>query len=142
MITRYAPTQRFRNLDRFSQMMEDLFESAPIANVPWAPVVDVKENEKELTFVVELPGLAREDVDVEVVGDMLTISGRRELEAEERREEFVRVERSYGAFQRSFMLDVPVNPDEAKAQFENGVLTVSVPKVEAVAPRKVAIHNA
>ncbi len=141
MITRYAPTERFRNLDRFSQMMDELFGGGDALSTPWTPVVDVKESATQLTFVVELPGLAKEDVDVEVLGDMLTISGRRELKAEERREEFVRIERSYGSFKRSFRFDIPVQPEDAVARFEGGVLTVVVPKVKAVAPRKVAIDK-
>jgi len=142
LITRYAPMERFRNLDRFSQMMDDLFGHADGLQAPWAPVVDVKENEKELTFMVELPGLVEKDIDVEVLGDLLTISGKRELKAEERREDYVRIERSYGTFKRSFSLDVPVKPEDAVARFESGVLTVIVPKVKAIAPRKVTIRKA
>jgi HSP20 family protein len=125
-------------------MMEEFFEENDknLMRVAWMPTVDVKETDKELTFVAELPGLKEEDITVEMVGDMLTIRGEREFSQEEKKDEYVRIERSYGSFQRSFSVDVPVKGDEICAEYKNGLLIVVLPKAEAIVPRKIAINKA
>jgi HSP20 family protein len=100
--------------------------------VRWAnqPTVDIKETEKEIMFFVDLPGVDEKDVDVEFMGDCLTISAKREFNEEEKRDDYVRLERSFGSFQRSFTLNFPVKPGDVKAEYEKGVLRVVVPKAE------------
>lgn len=139
MITRW-PGERLRSFDRFNQVMEDMLGGSDLRSA-WAPNVDVKETPKALTFIVELPGMDEKDVNVELLGNILTIRGSREFNQEEKKDDYVRVERSFGTFQRSFTLDVPVKEDEIHAGFKKGLLTVTVPKVENRLARKIAVNN-
>ena len=139
MITRW-PGERLRSFDRFSKMMDEMFNSEEYRGV-WAPVVDIRETPKELTFVAELPGMLEKDVEVELTGDILTIRGTREFSNEEKKDDYVRIERNYGSFQRSFTLDVPVKQEEILASFKNGLLTVTVPKAENRMARKIEVKG-
>lgn len=139
MITRW-PGERPRAFDRFNRMMEEVFSTDEF-RMGWSPVVDVKETPKELTFVAELPGLMEKDVTIELVGNVLTINGVREFDHEEKKDDYVRIERSYGAFQRSFTLDIPVRHEEIHATFKNGLLTVTVPKLENRPTKKIEINK-
>jgi HSP20 family protein len=138
MITNLAPIDRFRSFENFNKMMEDMFSGFTAG---WTPTVDVKETDKEMTFVCELPGMNEKDVDVELRENLLTIRGKREFSKEERREDYVRRERSYGTFQRSFSLDTSVQADQIKAVFKDGLLTVTIPKVEMPLPQKVEVQR-
>lgn len=142
MITRFAP-ERVRTFDRFNRMMEEMLGNTNGLTIsqPWSPVVDIKENEKEITFLFELPGMTESDIDVEIVSGILTVSGKREMNTEERKEDYVRIERSYGTFQRSFSLE-GVKDTEVDATFKDGVLTVHVPKVSTPSPLKVPVKSA
>jgi HSP20 family protein len=120
-------TEKPRAFDRFNKMMEEVFRGEIGV---WTPLVDVKVTPKELIFVAELPGMEQKDVDVELNGDVLTIRGRRDFKEEETKDDYVRIERGYGKFQRSFMLDTPVKSEAIKAVFKDGLLKVSVPKAD------------
>lgn len=137
MITRLP--ERVLSFDRFNKMMEDVFSGAPSV---WTPLVDVKETLKEIVLVAELPGLLEKDVEIEMVGDILTITGHREFNNEEKRDDYVRIERGYGSFKRSFTIDVPIKPDLIKATFKDGLLTVTLPKAEARPTKKIPIIGA
>jgi len=142
MITRYRPTDnRFRTFDRLSRMMDEFFGDETEVRSGWMPSVDVKETDQALTFFIEVPGIRQEDIEVELVGDVLTIRGKREFAQEEQRESFVRIERSYGSFQRSFTIGVPVKADEIDAGYRDGVLTVTVPKADEVKPRRIEVKT-
>lgn len=142
MITRYRPIDnRFRTFDRLSRLMDEFFGDETEVRSGWMPSVDVKETDQALTFYVEVPGMRQEDIEVELVGDVLTIRGKREFAEEEQRDNFVRVERSYGSFQRSFTIGVPVKADEIDASYRDGVLTVTVPKADEVKPRRIAVKT-
>lgn len=151
-IVRFDP---FREMDRLQSEMNRLFEGfngnvpaetrgafATAPNRPWSPSVDIAENDSEIALRVELPGLKQEDIDIELSGDTLTIRGERKFENEERRESFVRVERSYGRFQRSFTLGVPVDSARVTAIYRDGILDVHLPKSEEMKPRKVQVTQA
>ena len=107
----------------------------------WCPVVDVAESEEALVLQAELPGITPEQVDVSVESGVLTISGEKKHEREEGEEgsEYHLLERRYGRFERSFSLPRTVDPEKVDATFSNGVLTVTLPKVEAAKPRKIAV---
>lgn len=141
MITRYTPFARFRELDRFGKMMDEMF-GGPSDEVrgTWMPAVDIKETADSLKFVAELPGMEEEKIDIELVGDVLTLRGEREFSKDENRDDYVRLERSYGVFQRSFTIDIPVDREKVEASYEHGVLTVTVPKAPGVVGRKVPIN--
>ena len=81
----------------------------------WAPDVDIKETEKEIIVKADLPGMKKEDIEVSLDNDLLVIKGERKFEKEEKEKDYVRVERSYGSFYRSFNVGVPVKEDEIKA---------------------------
>lgn len=149
-IVRFDP---FRELDRLQSEMNRLFEGytgAPERSNGgqlvqggriWSPSVDVAETQNEIVLRAELPGMKQEDIDIELTGDTLTIRGERKFENEERKESFVRVERSYGRFQRSFTLGIPVQHDQVKASYRDGILEVHLPKSEETKPRKVAVTS-
>ena len=105
----------------------------------WMPVVDILEADGHVEIRAEMPGLSEQDVQVSVTDDVLTLRGEKTQESEAEDKKYHRVERSYGRFQRSFTLPANLNAGDIKAKFTNGVLTVSIPKVEEVQPKEVQI---
>jgi len=103
-------------------------ESGQGGEVALTPHVDVSETADEVRICAELPGVKEEDIDVTLNDDVLTIRGDKKFERKDDKENYHFMERSYGSFQRSMRLPYSVNPDEVRADFENGVLTVSIPK--------------
>lgn len=100
----------------------------------WAdlsPRVDVAETEKEIKVTAELPGMDEKDIEVKLTGDVLTLKGEKRAESEEKGKSFHRVERSYGAFERAFVLPAEVDPAKVEASFKKGVLTVTLAKTPA-----------
>lgn len=109
----------------------------------WAPVVDVQETADDITVHAELPGINPEDVNVTVQNGVLSITGEKREEREEGKAStsFHMLERRYGRFERSFALPRSVEADKVKAQFQNGVLTVRLPKSEEAKPRRIQIEG-
>jgi HSP20 family protein len=105
----------------------------------WIPAMDLVETESDLVLRADLPGLGEDDVNIELDDNVLTLSGERKAEHEERKEGYYRVERASGSFRRSLTLPEGVDPDAVRASFANGVLEVRVPKPEQRKPRRVAI---
>jgi HSP20 family protein len=105
----------------------------------WIPAMDVVETEDHFVLRADLPGLAENDVKIEVEDNVLTIAGERKSEHEQRSEGYYRVERAFGSFSRSLTLPEGVNADAVQASFGNGVLEVRIPKPEQHKPRKVQI---
>lgn len=105
----------------------------------WIPPVDVREHDDALEFTAELPGLAKDDLDITVEDRVLTLSGERKFESGEDKNGFHRIERSYGSFTRSFTLPHEVEQDKVTAVFKDGLLTVRIPKTEQAKPRKIEI---
>src|SRR5207248_6389664 len=105
----------------------------------WIPPMDLVETEDDFVLRADLPGLNEEDVNIELEDNVLTVSGERKAEHEERKEGYYRVERSSGTFSRSLTLPEGVNPDAVKPSFDRGVLEVRVSKSEVRKSRKVAI---
>lgn len=106
----------------------------------WAPPMDLVEGDEHYVLRADLPGLSEQDVTIELEGDVLRIAGERKAEHTDRRDGFVRVERAFGAFQRSVALPEGVDADGITASFDRGVLEVRVPKPEQRRPRRVAIQ--
>ena len=107
--------------------------------VSWRPAVDVQESDEALTLTAELPGLKKEDVNITLESRVLTLSGERRFENEDQRNNYHRIERAYGRFSRSFTLPSNVDGSGIKAQFDNGVLRITLPKAEEARPRKIDI---
>lgn len=139
MLTRYTPFERLSGFDRFPKMMEDMWGFSGTEKTAWYPAVDVLETDNELKFVVDLPGLTEKDVSVEIQDDRLTLKGERRFIKDEKKDNYIACERSYGSFMRQFRLDAPVNPNQIKAHFDHGVLNVTVPKIEVTAAKKIPI---
>jgi HSP20 family protein len=105
----------------------------------WLPAVDVWETESELVLSFDLPGMAEDDIAVELEDNVLTVSGSRERTSEHSSDRFYRFERRYGTFSRSVTLPAGVQEDAIKAAYENGVLEVRIPKPEEAKPRRIQI---
>lgn len=108
----------------------------------WNPLVDIYENQNQLIVEAELPGLNPEDVYISVENNVLTLQGERKFEKKAEGENFYRVERSYGSFSRTFTLPPTVTSENAKAEFQNGVLKLSLAKREEAKPRRIEITTA
>ena len=106
----------------------------------WVPPVDVFEQADAIRIVAEVPGVKPEDVKISVENNVLTIHGTKQQVAEERTERVHRYERSYGTFERSFTLPTTVDAGNIKADYEHGVLTVTLPKVEKARPRHIEVQ--
>jgi HSP20 family protein len=105
----------------------------------WTPAVDMHEGDTDFTLTVELPGFAKDDVQVEIKGNTLTLKGERKRETDVQETQYHRVERVYGAFERSIRLTAVVDADKAKAIFKDGVLKLMLPKAEEAKPKPISI---
>ena len=103
------------------------------------PSVDVYHDKDNVIVTAEVPGLAEKDVELSITGNTITLKGQKKQESELKEEAYQRVERSFGSFRRVVDLPVEVNADKAKAKLTNGVLTVTLPKSEAVKPKQISI---
>lgn len=116
------------------------FNEGRVVTSAWWPACDVFEDREAVKIVAEIPGVRPEDVKLTLENNLLTIRGEKKQQAEERSERVHRYERSYGSFERSFALPSTVDPDKIQATYANGVLTVTVPKVERARPREISIQ--
>src|SRR5436305_2887438 len=144
-LIRWEPARELNTLQNEMNRLFNTFLDTPLPNGGaagqrrWLPAMDLVETEDDFVLRADLPGVSQEDVNIELEDNVLTISGQRKAEHEERKEGYYRVERSSGTFSRSLTLPEGVDPDAVKASFDRGVLEVRVPKPDAKKPRKVAI---
>jgi len=145
-LMRWTPeTDLFRTrMDRvFNEMLRDVW-GAPISESAtgrtWAPAVDIKESDEALTLTAELPGFDKNQVEITLENNVLTLAGERKFEQESKGETWHRIERSYGSFSRSFTLPATVKTDKVDAKFDGGLLSITLPKIEESKPRKIAIR--
>lgn len=115
------------------------FQYRDSAAAAWVPPVDIFEDADAIRIMTEVPGVRPEDVKISVEGNVLTIQGTKQQVAEERTERVHRYERTYGAFERTFTLPATVDANKISAGYENGVLTVTLPKVEKAKPRQIQV---
>jgi len=106
----------------------------------WAPAVDIYEGEHELVVKADLPDVQPEDLDIRVENNILTIRGERKFEKKVDEKNYLRVERAYGSFARSFQLANTVNTEAIKADYKDGVLTLSIPKREEAKPKQIKVN--
>src|ERR1700688_1673636 len=147
--TRFEPFRGFTTLhDQVNRIFNETVRSQgdESALPAWAPAVDIYETPNELVVKADLPDVNEKDIDVRVENNLLTIRGERNFEKSVSEENYLRVERTYGAFSRSFSLPNTVNAEAIGAEYKNGVLTVNLPKREESKPRQVkvtvnAAHN-
>jgi HSP20 family protein len=144
-IVRFDP---FRDLAVLQDRMNRLFSESHrrdddlTSRGTWTPAVDIYEVDNALVLKAELPGMRREDIDVSVENDTLTIKGERKLDHEVKQESFHRVERAYGQFVRSFALPNTVDAAKIGAEYKNGVLKVTLPVREEAKPRTINVEVA
>ncbi|HSR50171.1 MAG TPA: Hsp20/alpha crystallin family protein [Acidobacteriota bacterium] len=124
------------------RLFDDAFSNFFSRNYPetsrgWRPAVDVSEDTDALVFTAELPGFAKGDIDISVEDGVLTLSGERTQERKD--EEYHRIERSYGRFERSFTLPRNIDPDKISANLKNGLLVLTLPKREEAKPKQIDI---
>jgi len=146
-LRRWGP---FREISSLQKEMDRLFgqylgrmrgaEEEGLA-AAWAPAVDIYETEDKVVLKAELPGLKKEDIDIQVRENTLTLKGEKKFEKEVKEENYHRVERTYGSFQRSFTLPNTVKQEGIEATFKDGILEVSLPKAEEAKAKKVTIKS-
>jgi HSP20 family protein len=135
-LTHFDPLSNIRLFeDAFTRILTE-----PRTNRPWSPAVDVYETENELVFKADVPDVDQKDIDVRVENQTLTVAGERKFEHKDSGQGYHRIERSYGSFSRSFAVPNSFDTDHIKADFKNGVLTVTLPKKEAAKPRQIKVE--
>ena len=141
-VTRWNPTTAYlTNREPFFRMFDSFFNSDAQGEETraWVPPVDIQENGDSYLFHAELPGMSKEDIHITLENSVLRLSGERKFEKDAKKENYHRVERTYGTFTRTFTLPTQVDPEKVQAAFENGILTITVPKAEQAKPRRIAI---
>ena len=142
-INRFEPFRNASSLpDHLNRLFNEAFErSSEEGNLTvWAPSVDIYETEHELVVKADLPDVKPEELDIRVENNILTIRGERKFEKSVNESNYLRVERSYGSFARSFSLANTVNSEAIKADYKNGVLTLSIPKREEAKPKQIKVN--
>ena len=144
VLTRWDP---FRELSALQNRMSRLFEEQygtgreeSLTAGAFLPPVDIYEDEHSLQLKLEVPGIEQKDLDVKVENNVLTVSGERKFEKEEKEENFRRVERRYGSFTRSFTLPNTVNPEDVSADYNDGVLKIRLGKRAEAKPKQIKVN--
>lgn len=145
-IIRYDPFRDLRTLQEevsrlFTGNLPRAFDDEGIARGSWSPNVDIYENEDQFVLEAELPGMSREDFDLTVENNVITLRGQRQFEKRDETDTYHRVERAYGSFMRSFTLPNTVSADGANADYRNGVLRVTLPKREETKARRIEVKG-
>ena len=141
-ITRRDQSRGLTLQDEVNRLFEDNFtreRSGHADLATWAPAVDIYETENELVVKADLPDLQDKDIDVRITNNTLTIRGERKFEKDVKEENFLRIERTYGAFMRSFSLPNTVSSENIRAEYRNGVLTLHMAKREESKPKQIKI---
>ena len=144
MYRRYRIPTPWREMDRLQREMNRLFEDySPmrLRTAPSYPALNVWSNEDGLLVTAEVPGVSPDDIDVNVIGETLTLSGTRKADELTEGARYHRQERGYGKFSRTLQLPFPVTVDKIEAKFKNGVLSVRLPRAEEDKPRKIAVKS-
>lgn len=141
-VTRWNPTTAYlTNREPFFRLFDSFFngDAQGEETRAWVPPVDIQENGEAYLFHAELPGMSKEDIHITLENSVLRLSGERKFEKDAKKENYHRVERTYGTFTRTFTLPTQVDAEKVQAAFENGILTITVPKAEQAKPRRIAI---
>jgi HSP20 family protein len=138
--TRWDPFRALMGRGRLSRLFEDMFRERPFARGELLiPVLDLNETDNEYVVTVELPGVRKEDVSVEITEGVLTVRGEKKSEREEKKERSCWAERSYGSFSRSFTLPANAVPDRIDTSYKDGILMLRIEKREETKPKRIAI---
>src|SRR5882762_891559 len=145
LITRYDPFREFATLqDRMNRLFRDPRVSEghdeSLTTTAFAPPVDVYEDEHNITLKIEVPGIDEKDIDVRIENNTLTVHGERKFEKEEKEENYRRVERQYGSFTRTFNLPHTVDAEKVQADYDKGVLKITLPKKAEAKPKQIKVN--
>jgi len=124
----------------FSDSFNPVTSQESLAAGSFVPPVDVYEDEQGIRLKMEVPGIEEQDIDIQMENNLLTVRGERKLESETREENYHRIERRYGSFTRSFTLPNSVNPEDVKAAYAKGVLTISLGKRAEARPKQIKVN--
>jgi HSP20 family protein len=142
-LSRFQPFRGgFPLQEHINRLLDEAFDrtSEEGSLTTWAPPVDIYETEQELVVKADLPDIKPEELDIRVENNILTIRGERKFEKKVSENNYLRVERSFGSFTRSFSLANTVNTEAIKAEYKNGVLTLSIPKREEAKPKQIKVN--
>jgi HSP20 family protein len=143
-LTRRPPTRTLRNLQREVDSLFDRFfdrsGDSQGSSAVWAPQTDLVETDENFQLRLDVPGMSKEDIDISLQNGTLTVSGERTSERTDEGEDYVRVERAFGTFHRTFTLPDAVDADSIEATYEDGVLSIHVPKTEESTRRQIEIQ--
>ena len=142
-LTRRTPNRTVRDLQREVDSIFDQFfgrGSDDDTSTVWAPRTDLSETDDAFRIRLDVPGMTKDDIAINLQNNTLTVSGERSSERQKDGEEYVRVERAFGNFHRTFTLPDAVDPDRVEATYDEGVLTINVPKTETSTRRQIEIQ--
>jgi HSP20 family protein len=131
----------------WDSLLSQFFSSAPACQAKaetesnYAPAVDVQENDEAFVITADVPGIAKEDLKIDIIENTVSIEGHRKQESEVNKDQYRRIERSYGTFKRNFKIPGGFVHDNTKALFENGVLTLTLPKPEVQKPKRIEVSG-
>src|SRR6201997_275394 len=148
LLTRWEPFREFSTMQGRMNLMNRLFRESYSPEVPqealtttsFAPLVDIYEDEHNITLKIEVPGIDEKDIDVRIENNTLTVHGERKMEKEEKEENFRRVERQYGSFTRSFTLPTTVDAEKVSANYDKGMLKIALPKKAEAKPKQIKVN--
>lgn len=139
-ITPWSPSTDL--VSEFDQMFDRFLNGGGLADgasSTWLPATDIVEHENEYTVQLEMPGVKKDDVKITVTDDVLTVRGEKKFEKETKDKNFHRMERTYGSFQRSFTLPTSVHSGNIAASYDDGILTITLPKAEEAKPKEIEV---
>lgn len=145
-LIRWDPFREMSALqERMNRLFSDVRAQAPvrgeeIVQGTWVPAVDIFETNEAIVIKAELPGITSQDILLEVKDNTLTLKGEKKFEKEVKEENYHRVERSYGSFQRAFTLPGTIHQEKVKAKFKDGILEITLPKVEEAKPKQIKVE--
>jgi HSP20 family protein len=143
VLTRFEPYREFTTLqDRLNRLFQNSFgdNQDALSTSSFNPAVDVYEDEHSVSLKIEVAGIDEKDLDIRVENNTLTVHGERKFEKEEKEENFRRVERQYGSFTRSFTLPQTVDSENVSANYDKGVLKISLPKKAEAKPKQIKVN--
>ena len=139
-IIRYEPWGLLNQLQKeLERSRDDKSGEGTVATAEWAPAVDIKEEVDKFVIHADIPGVKPEDIEVSMEAGVLTVKGEKESEAKTEKEGYKRVERTYGSFYRRFSLPDTADGDAINAKCKHGVLEITIPKREAVKPKRISV---
>jgi HSP20 family protein len=139
-ISKYDPFAELENLPGLRMFQDAVSRMTEPTARPWVPPVDVLETENELILKADLPDIDLKNVDIQMENNTMTLKGERKFDRKEGKEGYHRIERSYGSFTRYFTLPDTVDTEKVRAEYRNGVLTVTLPKKEVAKPRSIKVE--